>query len=52
MTLFDMAEAKYGPDYLLPGNYLKNPFDQISLGLGYTRAVWPPPCDDTILHCA
>ena len=39
VTLFDMAEAKYGPAYLLPGNYLKNPFDQISLGLGYTLGL-------------
>lgn len=33
--LFTVAEEKYGVVYLLPGNYLKNPFDQISLGLGY-----------------
>src|SRR5580704_13202839 len=35
LSLFTTAEAKYGPQFLLPGNYLKNPFDQISLGLGY-----------------
>lgn len=35
IALFDRAEARYGPDYLLPGNYLKSPMDQISLGLGY-----------------
>src|SRR5271168_2357454 len=35
-TLFAETEQKYGAKYLLPGNYLKNPFDQISLGLGYT----------------
>lgn len=38
-TLFDDAEAKYGAKYLLPGNYLKNPFDQISLGLGYVLGL-------------
>src|SRR3984957_10510269 len=36
LTLFSDAEQKYGARYLMPGNYLKNPFDQISLGLGYT----------------
>ena len=35
LALFEQAETRYGPQYLLPGNYLKNPFDQISLGLGY-----------------
>lgn len=39
LTLFDNAEAKYGAKYLLPGNYLKNPFDQISLGLGYVLGL-------------
>jgi cation/acetate symporter len=34
-ALFTRAEEKYGATYLLPGNYLKNPFDQVSLGLGY-----------------
>src|SRR6201987_2882671 len=31
LTLFADAEQKYGAKFLLPGNYLKNPFDQISL---------------------
>ena len=35
LALFHEAETRYGPQFLLPGNYLKNPFDQISLGLGY-----------------
>src|SRR5882724_9393786 len=35
LQLFELAEKKYTASYLLPGNYLKNPFDQISLGLGY-----------------
>ncbi|MCK1719506.1 cation acetate symporter [Bradyrhizobium sp. 141] len=39
LTLFADTEAKYGAGYLLPGNYLKNPFDQISLGLGYVLGL-------------
>jgi cation/acetate symporter len=39
LTLFADAEQKYGTKYLLPGNYLKNPFDQISLGLGYVLGL-------------
>lgn len=39
LALFAGAEQKYGAGYLLPGNYLKNPFDQISLGLGYTLGL-------------
>jgi cation/acetate symporter len=39
LTLFQQAEIRYGPQYLLPGNYLKNPFDQISLGLGYVLGL-------------
>jgi cation/acetate symporter len=39
LTLFQQAETRYGPQYLLPGNYLKNPFDQISLGLGYVLGL-------------
>jgi cation/acetate symporter len=35
LTLFRNAETRYGPQFLQPGNYLKNPFDQISLGLGF-----------------
>jgi cation/acetate symporter len=34
-VLFASAEAKAGAGFLLPGNLLKNPFDEISLGLGY-----------------
>jgi cation/acetate symporter len=39
LILFQQAEIRYGPQYLLPGNYLKNPFDQISLGLGYVLGL-------------
>jgi cation/acetate symporter len=39
LTLFTEAETRYGPQFLLPGNYLKNPFDQISLGLGYVLGL-------------
>ena len=39
LTLFQQAEIRYGPQYLLPGSYLKNPFDQISLGLGYVLGL-------------
>src|SRR5258708_18285399 len=39
LTLFADAEQKYTAKYLLPGNYLKNPFDQISLGLGYVLGL-------------
>jgi cation/acetate symporter len=39
LTLFADAEQKYTAKYLLPGNYLKNPFDQISLALGYTLGL-------------
>jgi cation/acetate symporter len=35
LVLFASAEQKAGPSFLLPGNLLKNPFDEISLGLGY-----------------
>jgi cation/acetate symporter len=35
LVLFANAENKYGAGYLLPGNYLKNPFDEVSLGLSY-----------------
>jgi cation/acetate symporter len=35
LVFFASAEAKAGPSFLLPGNLLKNPFDEISLGLGY-----------------
>lgn len=39
LVLFANAERKYGASYLLPGNYLKNPFDEISLGLGYVLGL-------------
>jgi cation/acetate symporter len=39
LVLFANAETRYGPQFLLPGNYLKNPFDQISLGLGYVLGL-------------
>jgi cation/acetate symporter len=35
LVLFASADAKAGPNFLLPGNLLKNPFDDVSLGLGY-----------------
>lgn len=39
LNFFQDAESRYGPQFLLPGNYLKNPFDQISLGLGYVLGL-------------
>jgi cation/acetate symporter len=39
LALFEQAEARNGAKYMLPGNYLKNPFDQISLGLGYVLGL-------------
>src|SRR5467141_3189382 len=39
LALFAGVETRYGPQFLLPGNYLKNPFDQISLGLGYVLGL-------------
>jgi cation/acetate symporter len=39
VTLFNDNEAKYGAKYLLPGNYLKNPLDQMSLGVGYVLGL-------------
>jgi cation/acetate symporter len=35
LVLFASAEEKAGAAFLLPGNLLKNPFDEVSLGLGY-----------------
>jgi cation/acetate symporter len=35
LVLFASAAAKAGPNFLLLGNLLKNPFDEVSLGLGY-----------------
>jgi cation/acetate symporter len=39
LALFSGAEARYGERFLLPGNYLKSPFDQISLGVGYVLGL-------------
>ncbi|WP_376800418.1 solute symporter family protein [Candidatus Raskinella chloraquaticus] len=33
LTLFESAEAKAGAAFMLPGNLLKNPWDELSLGL-------------------
>src|SRR5258708_17995796 len=53
LMLFADAEQKYTAKYLLPGNYLKNPFDQISLGLGYTLGLaGPPPLIKRVLPVA
>ncbi len=35
LVLFRDAEARQGAKFLLPGNYLKHPLDQVSLGLSY-----------------
>lgn len=35
VVLFASAESKAGPNFLLPGNLLKNPFDEVSLGLSF-----------------
>jgi cation/acetate symporter len=32
---FSADEARYGASFLLPGNFLKNPWDELSLGLSY-----------------
>ena len=34
-TFFSADEARYGASFLLPGNFPKNPWDELSLGLGY-----------------
>jgi cation/acetate symporter len=39
LVFFASAEAKAGPSFLLPGNLLKNPFDEVSLGLGYMAGL-------------
>lgn len=39
LALFALTEQRYGPQYLLPGNYLKNPWDQLSLALGYALGL-------------
>lgn len=35
LAIFAAAEEKYGPRILAPGNYLKHPLDQLSLGLSF-----------------
>ncbi|WP_100501400.1 solute symporter family protein [Geodermatophilus chilensis] len=35
VALFDGIESRYGAQLLSPNNYLKNPWDQLSLGLGF-----------------
>lgn len=35
LNLFDGAQEKYGRQFLSPGNYLKQPFDELSLGLSF-----------------
>ena len=35
LALFAAMEAKYGEQILAPGNYLKHPLDQLSLGLSF-----------------
>ena len=39
LVFFSQAETTYGPKFLGPGNYLKNPFDEVSLGLGYVLGL-------------
>src|SRR5246500_5207188 len=39
LVFFSADEARYGPSFLLPGNYLKNPWDEVSLGLGYVLGL-------------
>lgn len=36
---FDLAEREHGAKFLQAGNYLKNPFDQVSLGLSYICGI-------------
>ncbi len=38
-ALFSRAETAYGPKFLAPGNYLKNPWDEVSLGVGYVLGL-------------
>ncbi|OYX75953.1 MAG: cation acetate symporter [Rhizobiales bacterium 32-66-11] len=35
LAVFAAAEERYGPQILAPGNYLKHPLDQLSLGLSF-----------------
>jgi cation/acetate symporter len=39
LVFFSADEARYGPSFLLPGNLLKNPWDEVSLGLGYVLGL-------------
>src|SRR6266481_9590280 len=39
LVFFSADEARYGPTFLLPGNFLKNPWDEVSLGLGYVLGL-------------
>jgi cation/acetate symporter len=39
LAFFGRAQAIYGAKFLAPGNYLKNPFDEVSLGLGYVLGL-------------
>jgi cation/acetate symporter len=39
LVFFSADEARYGPSCLLPGNLLKNPWDEVSLGLGYVLGL-------------
>src|ERR1700735_2718005 len=38
-AIFSRAEALYGAKFLAPGNYLKNPLDGMSLGVGYVLGL-------------
>jgi cation/acetate symporter len=43
-VFFSADEARYGASFLLPGNFLKNPWDEVSLGLGSWQRCsgsWP-----------
>jgi cation/acetate symporter len=39
LVFFSADEARYGPNFLLPGNFLKSPWDEVSLGLGYVLGL-------------
>jgi cation/acetate symporter len=39
LVFFSADEAQYGPRFLLPGNFLKNPWDEVSLGLGFVLGL-------------
>ncbi len=38
-AIFSRAETLYGAKFLAPGNYLKNPLDGLSLGVGYVLGL-------------